>query len=87
MNTTPNPLYQLLGSTKFVVLFLAIAVVTLLAALGRIPGESVLEFLKYAVPSWLLAQGVQAGMQNAGQHISDGLSGAQRPASVPPPQK
>lgn len=47
---------KLLGSHKALMLIVALACMTLLCALGKIPGERVFIFLTVTFPAWLLGQ-------------------------------
>ena len=66
MNNTDSPFARLLGSTKFLVMLLAIVAVVTLAALGRYSGDQAVEFVKWIVATWLASQAVQTSAEKVG---------------------
>jgi hypothetical protein len=49
-------LTELFTSRKFIVTLVAIAGVTVLAAVGQIDGEKALDFARWVLGAWLVAQ-------------------------------
>jgi hypothetical protein len=80
-----NVLSRLAGSTKFVVMVVAIVAVAALAYAGRYPADQAVEFVKWLTGAFVVAQGVQAGAEAVGAGISTIPSPQRLPDRLPLP--
>ena len=80
---TDSPFTRLLGSTKFLVMLIAIVAVVTLAALGRYSGDQAVEFVKWIVATWLASQAVQTSAEKVGVAFAN-RKASEIPTGAPP---